>query len=90
LGDKEMRGAMGVKTLEKSSKWKFNSWSFSVIFGRFWGILAGIIFYEKGRLLDGNRPEAGGWRLEDRRIYHEGHEGREGKSRWYVVGGRWK
>ncbi|MGA2798127.1 MAG: hypothetical protein ABSE63_11135 [Thermoguttaceae bacterium] len=66
-----MRGAMGVKTPEKSEKWKLNCWSISVIFGHFSWFLAGMIFHEKGRLLDGlcpegaeERLETGGWRTE--------------------------
>jgi hypothetical protein len=57
---------MGVKTLEKSEKRKFNSWSFLVIFGHFWGILAGIIFHEKGQLLAGLCPEGAGRRMRDK------------------------
>ena len=37
LGKREMRGAMGVNTLKKSSKWKFNCSPFLVIFGSFLG-----------------------------------------------------
>jgi hypothetical protein len=49
---------------------KLNCWSISVIIGHFWGILGGIIFHEKGQLLDGvcpegaeERLETGGWRI---------------------------
>jgi hypothetical protein len=67
-----MRRAMGVKTLEKSDKREINCRPISVIFGHFWGILAGIIFHEKGQLLAGLCPEVAEERLETRSWRTEG------------------
>ena len=65
---------------ENTTTWKINSWSISGFSGVFGGILSKLDLRENGRLLDGHRPKAGGWRLEDRMIYHEEREGHGGED----------